>query len=81
MTEPRFPSSSERPSTPRLSAKCSHFATAVDLQRGLFRFVCDRQPLMTLASYGYPRKCPLCGERDPIGNTRPNRRGETDAHR
>jgi hypothetical protein len=81
MIDPILPPVPERPSAPKLSAKRSHFATAVDLQRGLFRFVCDGQPLMTLTSYGYPRRCPLCRERNPIGNTKPNGNRDANAQR
>lgn len=56
-----------------------HFTARLDEKRGLYRFVCDSQPLMTLTSHGIPKRCPLCGQHYPIKDERPKMRGEQDA--
>ncbi len=56
-----------------------HFTARLDEKRGLYRFVCESQPLMTVTSHGIPKRCPLCGQNYPIKGERQNMRGELDA--
>lgn len=44
-----------------------HFLASVQENRNLFTFVCESQPLLTLANYGLPKRCPFCGQDNPIG--------------
>lgn len=48
-----------------------HFTARIDERRGLYRFVCDSQPLLTLTSHGIPKRCPLCGQNYPIKSEKP----------
>jgi hypothetical protein len=64
----------------RDSSQRLHFTARVDENRGLYRFVCESQPLMTLTSHGIPKRCPLCGQNYPIRSGRRDTRGETNAH-
>lgn len=70
-------------SNARETRRCSqalHFTAHLDERRGLYRFVCDSQPLMTLTSHGLPKRCPLCGKHYPVkGEGQLNMRGEQDA--
>lgn len=52
--------------THRGRLRALHFTSRLDEKRGLLRFVCDSQPLMTLTSHGVPRRCPFCGQNYPI---------------
>jgi hypothetical protein len=81
MAEPKLPPFMVGPRTGNLSAQHLHFPAAFDERRGLYRFVCDSQPLMTLTSAGVPKRCPLCGQNYPIKSQTPNMKGEMDAHR
>jgi len=45
-----------------------HFTAQVDEKRGLYKFTCEVQPLATVTNFGSPKKCPFCGQRNPIGN-------------
>lgn len=54
--------------TDRVRSRALHFSSRFDEKRGLFRFVCDSQPLITLTSHGIPRRCPFCGQNYPIKN-------------
>jgi hypothetical protein len=42
-----------------------HFLAAFDAKRGLYRFVCESQPLATVTSVA-PQRCPACGQENPI---------------
>jgi hypothetical protein len=55
--------SESAPSTPYL-----HFIAAVRQDRDQNAFVCEGQPLLTVTTFGRPKRCPLCGQDDPIGN-------------
>lgn len=63
----------------RSSFGARHFTAQVDERRGLYKFACESQPLMTLTSYGSPRRCPLCGTNYPIGKGKLTG-GETSAN-
>lgn len=67
--------------TRRGGSQALHFTARFDEKHGLYRFVCDSQPLMTLTSHGIPKRCPLCGQNYPIKSETPNMRGETNARR
>jgi hypothetical protein len=64
----------------RGSARTLHSTARVDEKRGLYRFVCESRPRMTLTSYGIPKRCPVCGQNYPIRSERQNTRGETNAN-
>jgi hypothetical protein len=36
--------------------------------RNLYVFLCESQPLITVTSYGLPKRCPICGQNCPIGS-------------
>lgn len=50
----------------RHPVRMRHLAECIDGKRPLLRFVCEAQPLITLRSYGLPRRCPLCSQNHPI---------------
>lgn len=78
MEERRHSESSAR-ETRGSCSRALHFTAFLDEKRGLCRFVCDSQPLMTLTSHGNPKRCPLCGQNYPIRNETRSMRGEQDA--
>ncbi len=78
MEEQRRSESSAR-ETRGSSLRILHFTAHLDEKRGLYRFVCDSQPLMTLTSHGLPKRCPLCGQHYPIKSEGLSMRGEQDA--
>jgi hypothetical protein len=45
-----------------------HFLASVRQSRNRYAFVCESQPLLTLTSYGRPKRCPLCTQENPIGS-------------
>ena len=45
-----------------------HFVASVRQSRNLYAFVCESQPLLTVTSYGHPKRCPLCTQENPIGS-------------
>jgi hypothetical protein len=67
MEKRRYSESSAREAA-RDSSRGLHFTARVDEKRGLYRFVCESQPLMTLTSHGLPKRCPFCRQDDPIGS-------------
>jgi len=50
------------------STQYLHFIADVRQSRNQYTFVCESQPLMTVTSYGLPKRCPLCRQDNPIGN-------------
>ena len=50
------------------STQYLHFIAGVQQSRNRYAFVCESQPLRTVNSYGLPKRCPFCGQDDPIGN-------------
>lgn len=77
--EERQQNESSTGETRRGRSTALHFTARLDVKRGLYRFVCDSQPLLTLTSHGIPRRCPLCGQNYPVKSEMPSMRGEQDA--
>ena len=50
------------------STRYLHFVASVRQSGNQYGFVCDSQPLLTLTSHGLPKRCPFCGQDDPIGS-------------
>lgn len=50
----------------RHPVRMRHFAECIDGKRPLLRFVCEAQPLITLRTYGIPKRCPVCSQNHPI---------------
>jgi hypothetical protein len=65
MAEPTLPSFPFRPRIKEQSAEALHFVAAFDAKRGLYRFVCECQPMATVTSQA-PKRCPFCGQQDPV---------------
>jgi len=53
---------------PGRSAQFLHFVATVRQERNQYVFVCESQPLLTITSYGLPKRCPLCRQDNPIGS-------------
>ena len=49
------------------STQYLHFVASVRKDRNQFAFACESQPLLTVTSYGLPKRCPLCRQQNPIG--------------
>lgn len=65
MAEPTLPFFPFHPTTKGQSAQPLHFVAAYNAKRGLYRFVCECQPLATVTSHA-PKRCPFCGQQDPV---------------
>jgi len=52
----------------RASTQYLHFAASIRRDRNQYAFVCESQPLLTLMSHRLPKRCPFCGQDDPIGS-------------
>jgi len=52
----------------RGSARFLHIIAGVRQSRNLYAFGCESQPLLTLTSYGLPKRCPVCRQDYPIGS-------------
>jgi len=50
------------------SAQYLHFLASIRQDRNQYTFVCESQPLLTVTSYGRPKRCPLCRQDNPIGS-------------
>jgi hypothetical protein len=50
------------------STQYLHFVAELRRSRNQYAFVCESQPLLTVKSHALPRRCPLCGQDDPIGS-------------
>lgn len=48
------------------SVELLHFVAAIDEQRGMLGFCCESQPLVTVRSYGQPKRCPFCQQENPV---------------
>ena len=55
---------------PERSTQYLHFVADVRQDRNQYAFVCESQPLLTVTSYGLPKRCPLCRQDNPIGSKR-----------
>jgi hypothetical protein len=55
-------------SQPEGSGQFFHYFSGVGLNRHQYAYVCEVHPLLTLKSYGLPKRCPLCQQRNPIGS-------------
>jgi len=61
------------PAKTRISAcgaagRHTHSLIDVRTDRNLYFFACESQPLLTITSYGAPKRCPVCRQNYPIGN-------------
>lgn len=63
-------------SCPKSSGRYLHFLEKQN-GRNLLFFICSAHPGLTIRSFGLPKRCPLCGQRYPIGTEKPNTRTET----
>jgi hypothetical protein len=50
------------------STQYFHFLARVKENRNQYAFVCESKPLLTVTSYGLPKRCPLCRQNNPIGS-------------
>jgi len=50
------------------STQYLHFIAGVQQTRNLYAFVCESQPVLTITNFGPPKRCPFCGQDDPIGS-------------
>lgn len=41
-------------------------------ERGTVFFACEQSALMTLQSYGFPKRCPICQQENPIRDKQEN---------
>jgi hypothetical protein len=39
-------------------------------QKGMLSFCCEGQPLATIRSYGFPFRCPICQQMNPLRGER-----------
>jgi hypothetical protein len=51
------------------SAQLLHFVAAIDFQRGMLSFYCERQPLATVRIFGTPTRCPFCQQENSISTS------------
>jgi len=65
MAEPTLPSFPFRSRIEEQAAKTLHFVAAFDAKRGLYRFVCECQPMATVTSQALKR-CPFCGQENLV---------------
>jgi hypothetical protein len=40
---------------------------------GMLSFCCEGQPLATIRSYGFPVRCPICQQMNPLRGEQPRR--------
>ena len=66
--EPRLCKNFVASEKPEESIETLHFISRFDEKKGLYAFVCEEQPLLTLTSYGLPERCPFCRQGNPIGS-------------
>jgi hypothetical protein len=52
------------------STQYFHFLASIRQNRNQYAFVCESQPLLTVTSYGHPKRCPLCRQDNPISGER-----------
>ena len=50
------------------STQYLHFLASIRQDRNQYAIVCESQPLLTVTSYGLPKRCPLCRQDNPIGS-------------
>jgi hypothetical protein len=50
------------------STQYLHFLASIRQDRNQYAFACESQPLLTVTSYGLPKRCPLCKQENPIGS-------------
>jgi len=48
------------------SAQYLHFVAGVQQSKNQYAFVCESQPILTVRTYGLPKRCPLCRQNNPI---------------
>jgi hypothetical protein len=56
-----------------------HFISDVPNRSNRYALVCEAAPLLTATFsglHGWPKRCPFCGQDDPIGNIETPTRGE-----
>jgi len=47
------------------TSRLLHYVTGSE-QRGMLSFCCEGQPLATIRSYGFPARCPICQQANPL---------------
>lgn len=43
-----------------------HFVAVIENQCRMLGFCCETQPLVTVRSYGNPKRCPFCLQENPV---------------
>ena len=58
-----------------------HFVIATDEQRAIVVFCCESQPLATVRTHGYPKRCPFCQQGNPVSSSLTNTEGGSHKER